>query len=283
MGDTAFCRKGGLVLVELDSVSFGYDSRMVLKDASLTLKTGSVVGLLGLNGTGKTTTMRLIANILSPQSGTIRRQFKQLGYLPEERGLYRKMTVTHYLHFIAALDGARGMSAKSLVKDWISRFQLDIYATQRIDTLSKGNQQKVQLAATMMGNPDLLLWDEPFSGLDALNQELLMVVLEETRRRGVTVLLSTHRLDDLENLADETHILAQQHFHTYRRPKDPTAYVITARDEQFRVEAKDLAGRVAQLIEDGYPIQQVRPQSDLSHVFRRLVAADTDGIPEVSS
>lgn len=270
------------MLVEFDHVSFGYDSRMVLKDASLTLKAGSVVGLLGLNGTGKTTTMRLIANILTPQSGTVRCRFKQLGYLPEERGLYRKMSVTHYLHFIASLDGARGMSGKSLVKDWISRFQLDMYAAQRIDSLSKGNQQKVQLAATMMGNPDLLLWDEPFSGLDALNQELLMMVLEEARRQGVTVLLSTHRLDDLETLADETLILAHKRFHTYTKPEDPGAYLITTRNQHFTVEPKDLASRVAQLIEVGDSIQQVRPQSDLSQVFRRLVAADNEMISEVS-
>lgn len=269
------------MIVQLEAVSFGYSSQQILHQANLSLKEGSVVGLLGLNGIGKTTTMRLIANILTPTSGTIDRNFTHLGYLPEERGLYRKMTVSNYLAFIAALDGARGVVGKSLVHDWISRFGLDIYAGSRIDTLSNGNQQKVQLAATMLGKPDLLLWDEPFSGLDALNQELLMEVLQEARREGVTVLLSTHRIDDLETLADETYILAQQHFYPYRRPGQPASYVVTSQDRQVTVKAIDLSSFITAEIQDGRAIQQVRPQSDLSDVFRRLVALDSTPSKEV--
>ncbi len=269
------------MIVQLDEVSFGYSSHLILNHANVSLKKGSVVGLLGLNGIGKTTTMRLIANILTPTKGTIRRNFTQLGYLPEERGLYRKMTVSNYLAFVAALDGGRGGLAKSLVRDWISRFGLDIYAASRIDTLSKGNQQKVQLAATLMGKPDLLLWDEPFSGLDALNQELLMEVLQDARHQGVTVLLSTHRLDDLETLADETFILAQKHFHPYRRPDQPASYVVTSQDQQVTVNAADLSSFITKEIREGRAIQQVRPQSDLSEVFRRLVAPDSAPSEEV--
>ncbi len=272
---------GQLVIVQLEEVSFGYSSHLILNQANLSLQEGSVVGLLGLNGTGKTTTMRLIANILSPTSGSIGRKFAHLGYLPEERGLYRKMTVSNYLTFVAALDGARGAVAKALVRDWISRFGLDVYVNSRIDTLSKGNQQKVQLAATMIGKPDLLLWDEPFSGLDALNQELLMDVLQEARQQGVTVLLSTHRIDDLETLADATYILAQKHFHTYRRPEQPSAYVITTRDQHLTVSTADLSALMTTLIREGQAIQEVRPQSDLTEVFRRLVALDNTPSDEV--
>ncbi len=260
------------MVVQLEDVSFGYDSRPVLIGANLSLPAGSVVGLLGLNGTGKTTTMRLIADILRPTSGTIRRQFSYLGYLPEERGLYRKMTVSRYLSFMAALDGMQGSVAKSRVADWITRFELESYVQSRIDTLSKGNQQKVQLAATLIGKPDLLLWDEPFSGLDALNQELLTEVLTETRHQGVSVLLSTHRIDDLETLADKTYILAQNHFHPYCRPQQPSTYIVTTPDRRFTVPAEDLGSLTAQLVANGSEIQHVGPQSDLSEVFRRLVA-----------
>ncbi len=212
------------MLVQFSRVTFQYGRREILRNADLFLKPSEVVGLLGLNGTGKTTTMRLIADILAPNHGQISRQFRCLGYLPEERGLYRRL---------------------------------------------------VQLAATLVPRPDLMLWDEPFSGLDALNQELLLEVLKELRAEGVTILLSTHRLDDLELLADRTYILSQGHFTEYTPPKRPARYRLRIAGEHSEryetVEAARLAEYVEAINARGETLLAAIPESGLETVFRTLV------------
>lgn len=260
------------MMVSLQEVTFGYGDHPVLDGANLTLEPGQTVGLLGLNGSGKTTTMRLMAKILEPRRGRVVRSFRKLGYLPEERGLYRKMQVGRYLEFIAALDGISGREAHLVSGTWMERFQLEGYATDRIETLSKGNQQKVQLAATLMGHPDLLLWDEPFSGLDALNQDLLVGVLEESRREGVTILLSTHRIEDLESWADTHYIIAQQKFHHYRPPAVPETYIIEPLiGSPTTVRAQDLTHTLNQMTAQGDVIRQIKPDSGLRDTFRKLL------------
>ena len=171
-------------LAAFDQVGFSYDGRPILEDASLTLSAGEVVGLLGLNGTGKTTTMRLIAGILDPERGQVVRAYRTLGYLPEERGLYRRLTVERYLRFVGELNGLSKTAIRPTTDRLIEQFRLEEYRGRRIEALSKGNQQKVQLAATLVPSPDLMLWDEPFSGLDALNQDLLLDVLRDLRSPG---------------------------------------------------------------------------------------------------
>ena len=215
--------------------------------------------------------MRLIADILNPLVGTVHRSFRKLGYLPEERGLYRKMTVTRYLDFIAALDGLRGRAAHRNALEWIERFGLGIYATDRVESLSKGNQQKVQLVATLMGHPDLLLWDEPFSGLDALNQELLVEVLKENRERGVSILLSTHRIEDLESWADSQYMLVGRRFHRYRPPDVPARYIVNTDHGTTAVDAGNLSSAISQFTAQGRIIRHVRPESGLAETFRTLL------------
>ncbi len=263
------------MLAALENVSFGYGDHQVLDEANLALGRGQVVGLLGLNGSGKTTTMRLIANILQPVKGSVRREFRKLGYLPEERGLYRKMVVGRYLEFIAALDGLRGRAPRLEAVEWMERFGLQVYAKSRIDVLSKGNQQKVQLVSTLMGHPDLLLWDEPFSGLDALNQELLVEVLKDSRERGVTILLSTHRIEDLESWADSHYMLVDGHFYSYRPPERPAHYSIDTAQGTTTVAAADLSQAVARLTASGQVVRQVRAESGLAQTFKTLLEEKT--------
>lgn len=263
------------ILAELDDVSFGYGGRLVLSGAFMRLEPGEVVGLLGLNGSGKTTTMRLIAGILEPSQGRVTRGYRKLGYLPEERGLYRRLTVDRYLRFVGELNLLPAAAARTRVDQLIGRLKLDPYQFQRIDSLSKGNQQKVQLAATLMPSPDLMLWDEPFSGLDALNQELLGEMLRDLRSEGVTVLLSTHRLDDLELLADRTYILTQRGFSEYVTPKEPEAYRVRVRvgavDEDAEVPRRDLVSVLQQRNSAGDTILSVDPKTGLESVFRKLL------------
>ncbi|NMP21986.1 ABC transporter ATP-binding protein [Sulfobacillus harzensis] len=263
------------MLVHFSNVGFQYGGRPILDGADFTLEAAEVVGLLGLNGTGKTTTMRLIAGILEPSQGQITRQYRRLGYLPEERGLYRRMTPNQYLTFVGRLNGMAARAAGERTRELIERFRLGSYGWVRIETLSKGNQQKVQLAATLVPRPDLMLWDEPFSGLDALNQELLLEVLKELRTEGVTVLLSTHRLDDLALLADRTYILASRRFTEYVPSESPDQYRLRIRHEnlerQETVKTERLSDRIAEITRDGATLLAVSPESGLETVFRKLV------------
>ena len=264
-----------IILIEFSQVEFGYGSYPVLESADLHLDYGEVVGLLGLNGSGKTTTMRLIAGILQASGGTVNRGYKCLGYLPEERGLYRRLTVTRYLRFVGEVNSLRGPKLFDRVGQIIERLELQQYQSQRIESLSKGNQQKVQLAATLVPAPDLMLWDEPFSGLDALNRDLLLNVLRDLREEGVTVLLSTHRLEDLERLADRTYILGQRRFLEYVPPVHPQSYQVRLLGnggEYYRdVEATALASLIAERVRVGEAILQVEPRSGLEAVFRSLL------------
>lgn len=262
-------------LAAFDRVWFSYDGRPILEEASLALSTGEVVGLLGLNGTGKTTTMRLIARILDPERGAVERTYRRLGYLPEERGLYRRLTVERYLRFVGELNGLPKADLRPAVDRLMEQFRLEEYRGRRIEALSKGNQQKVQLAATLVPSPDLMLWDEPFSGLDALNQDLLLDVLRDLRSRGVAVLLSTHRLDDLELLADRTYILAKKRFVEYIPPRQPAGYRVRfdqdGADRSIEVASDELPSQVQECAAHGWPVLSVTPKTGLESIFRELL------------
>lgn len=266
------------VLTQLSDVWFSYAGRPVLQSAELTLKSGEVVGLLGLNGSGKTTTMRLIAGILEPNEGVVRRAYRHLGYLPEERGLYRRLTMEQYLRFVGELNGLPPNVRRARADALITRFLLDPYRGRRIESLSKGNQQKVQLAATLVPSPELMLWDEPFSGLDALNRDMLLEVLKELRSEGVTVLLSTHRLDDLEALADRTYILAGRRFQEYVPPRRPALYRLRIRQDEDEVEVDVPAYQLSKVIHErdlkGETVLSVTPKTGLDQVFRDLLGEE---------
>jgi ABC-2 type transport system ATP-binding protein len=208
--------------VEIDNVVKKYQEYVAVRDLSLRVPRGSVYGLLGPNGAGKTTTIRMILNIIAPDQGTIRilgvpsndqRITDRIGYLPEERGLYRKMQVRRVLRFLAELKGVPRDVADARITEWLERFDLKTaekdWGLAKIDELSRGMQQKVQFIGTLLHEPDLVILDEPFSGLDPINAQALKDTIVDLKRRGKTVIFSTHLMDNAERICDSVCIIAR--------------------------------------------------------------------------
>jgi len=178
---------------------------------SFTVRSGSITGLLGRNGAGKTTTIRMITGIFLPDSGAVEwlagegaSAFRdRIGYLPEERGLYKQMKVVELLLFLAEIKGRRPRDIRKKIDAWLERFELTDKREAKIEELSKGNAQKVQLIGTLLHDPDLIILDEPQSGLDPVNIVLVRNLLNDLRREGKTILLSTHMMAEAEKMADE--------------------------------------------------------------------------------
>ena len=200
----------GQPLLTLNSVTKTYGEKKAANNVNLVIPRGSIYGFLGPNGAGKTTTIRAIMNIILPDSGEILLGGRpmdgsmrdRIGYLPEERGLYRKMKCRNQLGYLAELKGVpRGESLKR-ADQWLERMGLSDYRLQKIDTLSKGMQQKIQFAATFISKPDLVILDEVFTGLDPLNIELLREMILEEKEKGVTIIFSTHMLAEAEKICD---------------------------------------------------------------------------------
>ena len=201
----------------LQQVTKRFDRKMAVDEVSLTLDQGEIVGLLGPNGAGKTTIIRMINQIITPDKGTIRfkgeimtqEHLKHVGYLPEERGLYKNMTVEAHALFLGAL---RGMSKKEALKSldyWLEKFDCLNWRNKRIESLSKGMAQKVQFICTVLHDPDLLILDEPFSGFDPLNVELIQTELLAMKKRGKTILISTHNMKSVEEICDRVVLIHQ--------------------------------------------------------------------------
>src|SRR5437868_5042803 len=176
---------------------------------SFSVQQGTITGLLGRNGAGKTTTIRMITGIFLPDSGSIewtdgdRTAQDRIGYLPEERGLYRQMKIVELLFFLAEIKGYRGPAVTKAIDEWLGRFDLTDKRNARVEELSKGNQQKVQLIGTLLHDPDLIVLDEPQSGLDPVNMVLVRNLLRELKEEGRTILLSTHMMGEAEKMADD--------------------------------------------------------------------------------
>jgi len=207
--------------IDIRNVVKRYDQHVAVRDLSLQVPRGSVYGLLGPNGAGKTTTIRMILDIILPDAGSISifgRQntdpgiLNKVGYLPEERGLYKKMQVRRVLLFLAELKGIRPTDAAKRIDEWLERFSLVTdrdWGEARIDELSRGMQQKVQFIATLLHDPDLVVLDEPFSGLDPINAQALKDAVLELKQRGKTVIFSTHVMDNAEKMCDSVCIIAR--------------------------------------------------------------------------
>src|SRR5436190_20087495 len=202
----------GDILAVRDVVKVFGDVRAV-DGVSFTVRRGSITGLLGRNGAGKTTTIRMITGIFMPDSGEIGwlgggdgsgSAFRdRIGYLPEERGLYRQMKIVELLLFLAEIKGKRPAEVRPKIDQWLERFELTEKRDAKVEELSKGNQQKVQLIATLLHDPDLIILDEPQSGLDPVNMVLVRNLLRELKEEGRTILLSTHMMGEAEKMADD--------------------------------------------------------------------------------
>jgi len=203
--------KGGSVdAVSLENVTKSYDGVTAVDNVSLRVRQGAILGLLGPNGAGKTSTIRMVMNILVPDEGSIRvfgepvsdETRQSIGYLPEERGLYPRMTVRAVIVFLAALRGMPEEEADRRARQWLERFELSDWAEKEVRDLSKGMQQKVQFIAAVLHQPRLVILDEPFSGLDPVNAATVKDVMLEMRDHGATVVLSTHRMEQVERMCD---------------------------------------------------------------------------------
>jgi ABC-2 type transport system ATP-binding protein len=197
-------------LLEMDSVTKAYHDFVAVDRLSLQIREGEIFGLLGPNGAGKTSSIRMMIGITVPDSGRVRlfglplapRLLERLGYLPEERGLYKRMSVLENLVFLARLKGIAAREGKRRAHGWLERLELERWGDAKLEELSKGMQQKVQFIAAILHQPDFLILDEPFSGLDPGSALQIKNVLLEQKKQGRTILFSTHRMDTVERLCD---------------------------------------------------------------------------------
>ena len=202
----------------LDGVSKSYAGHAAVKHLGLAVPPGTIYGILGPNGAGKSTTLRMVMNIIIRDAGTIsllgadperdQSVLRRIGYLPEERGLYRKMTVIDVIVFFAELKGVARATALREATGWLERMGLADWRNARVETLSKGMQQKVQFITTVVHRPELLILDEPHSGLDPVNQEVLRDTILDARRDGRTVIFSTHNMEQAEQMCEHVCIIA---------------------------------------------------------------------------
>jgi ABC-2 type transport system ATP-binding protein len=199
----------------IESINKRFGDVVALDGVSFTVSPGTIFGLLGANGAGKTTSMRIVLDILRADSGRVTWQGTEnvalprrtWGYLPEERGLYPRMRVGEQLRFFSALYGVTDATAREEIADWLERFRIPDYLDRRVEELSKGNQQKIQFIAAILHDPDVLIMDEPFSGLDPVNVRLLKEAFLEMRDRGKTLIFSTHQMETVEELCESIAIV----------------------------------------------------------------------------
>ena len=197
--------------LELREVRKRYGDFDAVKSVSLAVPPGTIYGLLGPNGAGKTSTIRMVMDITAPDGGEIlfngrprrREDLGRIGYLPEERGLYRKMTVLDHLIFFGELHGLKRAVVLPRIESWLERLELAAWSKKKVEELSKGMQQKIQLVGTVLHEPDLVILDEPFSGLDPINQGLFKDAFADFQKQGKTILFSTHVMEQAEKLCDE--------------------------------------------------------------------------------
>lgn len=200
--------------LEIKELRKSFGETEVLHGVSFSVESGRALGLLGRNGAGKTTTIRILMDVFKANSGSITVDGKpfvtkeyQIGYLPEERGLYPKKTVGEQLIYLGMLRGMNVKEAKEQTKKWLARMGVSEYENRKLETLSKGNQQKVQLAQTLLASPQLLLLDEAFSGLDPVNSQILKEVIREQIQEGKLVIFSSHQMSHVEEFCDDIAIL----------------------------------------------------------------------------
>lgn len=274
--------------VEIESICKSFGSTRAVDDLSLKVPGGCIYGFIGPNGSGKTTTLRMILRIIHPDSGTIRvlgedattgnAANDRIGYLPEERGLYRKMRVADYLHYIARLKGIDAPEAKRRVADWLEKIQLPGVNRKKCQELSKGMQQKVQFLAAVIHEPDLIILDEPFSGLDPVNSALLNQLIRELHGLGRTIIFSTHVLHQAELICDRFFLINKG-----VKLLDATLAEIRARFDPRTIVAEPLNGaadfasipgvvRAEPMPETGAWELELEGNADRQDVLRHIVA-----------
>jgi ABC-2 type transport system ATP-binding protein len=230
-------------ILEAIDVRKAYANHVALSGVSLAIPEGSIFGLLGPNGAGKTSLIRIITQITGADEGEIRFRGErlnpshaaQIGYLPEERGLYKKMKVGEQLLYLAQLRGLSRADATARIKQWLNRFEIKEWAGKNVEDLSKGMQQKVQFIATVLHDPKLIILDEPFSGFDPINANLIKDEILELRKQGATIIFSTHRMESVEEMCDNIALINRS-----RKVLDGPIGVIR---DQFKTNTYEVEGR----------------------------------------
>ena len=230
-------------ILEAIDVRKAYANHVALDGVSLSIPEGSIFGLLGPNGAGKTSLIRIITQITAADEGEIRfrgerlnpSHIAQIGYLPEERGLYKKMKVGEQLLYLAQLRGLSRADATARIKQWLHRFEIKEWAGKNVEDLSKGMQQKVQFIATVLHDPKLIILDEPFSGFDPINANLIKDEILELRNQGATIIFSTHRMESVEEMCDNIALINRS-----RKVLDGPIGVIR---DQFKTNTYEVEGQ----------------------------------------
>jgi ABC-2 type transport system ATP-binding protein len=267
-------------MLEVREVVKSYSGRAVVNRISFDVNPGELFALLGPNGAGKTTLIRMITDITRPDSGEILLEGHGLGdsrrpaisYLPEERGLYRRAKVQEALAFYGELRGMTGSASKKEAGELLERVGLGEWGSKSVQALSKGMQQKVQLCTALIGSPRLMILDEPFSGLDPLNVQLLEEVLQERRRAGATVLLSTHQMNRVEEFCDRALMINRGHMVLYgavgqiRREHSENSLIVRGGDVP-----DGLPGVAARTVNGADTLLRLAPGSSLREVMRALL------------
>ncbi|MCD4735055.1 MAG: ATP-binding cassette domain-containing protein [Bacteroidales bacterium] len=256
-------------VIQLDNVSKAFDGHLAVDNLSLLVPKGCIYGFIGPNGSGKTTTIRMIMNILYPDRGDIflmgekfsGSRLDNVGYLPEERGLYKKMKVGEILKFHGELKNC--MNLRNEIDYWLDRFELTDWRKKKVETLSKGMSQKLQFIATIIDRPEIIILDEPFSGLDPINAELLKSVILELQHKGATVIFSTHDMNMAEKMCDYIFMI-----HKGQKVLDGTLFSIQEKygTDTIRIQAEN--GR--QVLQDLPGIEKINDFGQIQEV--RLVA-----------
>ena len=264
--------------LELVGLRKSYGKFVAVDGVSLAVPPGTIFGLLGPNGAGKTTTIRMIMDIIAPDEGQVlfagrprrREDLERIGYLPEERGLYRRMTVVEQLAFLGELHGVAAAEAKRRAMAWLERLELADRAPRKVEELSKGQQQKVQIAGTLLHEPEVVILDEPFSGLDPINQGLFKDLLAEYKQQGRTILFSTHIMEQAEKLCDHIALISKGRvvldgeLADIKRRQGGNAFRLTAAGDLERV--RSVAG-----------VEEVVFDPDAPDRARLFLAPDADG------
>jgi len=271
----------------IDHVSKSFGDFKAVSDLSLEVKPGRVFGLIGPNGAGKTTTIRMIVNITAPDTGTIK-LFGQpmttvlqdrIGYLPEERGLYKKMKVGEQLRFFAELKDVRGRDADARIDHWLAKLQLSAWKDKRTKELSKGMQQKVQFITSVIHDPDLLILDEPFSGLDPVNVDIMKDTILELKSANKTIILSTHQMEIAEKLCDDVCMINRSHkvldgrLRDIRRSFSRNAVALRFEGTNGLLNDPELVANIRQVDED-FEVLLV-PGANPQTLLKRLVDSGT--------
>ena len=257
-------------ILEAIDVRKAYANHVALDGVSLVIPEGSIFGLLGPNGAGKTSLIRIITQITGADEGEIRfrgerlnpSHIAQIGYLPEERGLYKKMKVGEQLLYLAQLRGLSRADATGRIKQWLSRFDIKEWANKNVEDLSKGMQQKVQFIATVLHEPKLIILDEPFSGFDPINANLIKDEILDLRKQGATIIFSTHRMESVEELCDSIALINKA-----RKVLDGP---VTQIKNQFKTNTYELEGKGRLMLT--HPDFEVLEQQEREngHVFARV-------------